>query len=157
MNCSFRREAFDKAGGYLTSLKTLQEGGWFEPTGEEVEFSLRVKKITGKRIVFNPRVKVYHKAYKSRLRWSVMAKRAFRMGYLRHMSRSIYPEGDGESSASGTEYALLRRIFTKLLPDILRSFFKHPAIAWRKFSVCFIGVFFTGLGYIAYIFKPFKP
>lgn len=157
MNCSFRKEAFDRAGGYLTSLKTLQEGGWFQPTGEEVEFSLRVKKITGKRIVFNPRVRVYHKVYKSRFRWGVIAKRAFRMGYLRHMSKTIYPEGDKEKSASGAEYMLLKRILTKLLPDILRSFFSHPIVAWRKLSVCIIGVLFTGFGYIFYIMKPFKP
>jgi GT2 family glycosyltransferase len=158
MNCSFRREAFDKAGGYLTSLKTLQEGGWFQPTGEEVEFSLRVRRITGKRIVFNPKVKVYHKVYKSRFRWRVMAKRAFRMGYLRRMGKAIYPENDKrEESASRVEYALLKRIFTKLVPDILRGFFRHPAIAWRRLSVCVIGTLFTGLGYIFYIFKPFRP
>jgi glycosyltransferase involved in cell wall biosynthesis len=157
MNCSFRREAFDKAGGYLTSLKTLQEGGWFQPTGEEVEFSLRVRKITGKRIVFNPRVSVYHKVYKFRFRWGVIAKRAFRMGYLRHMGKSIYPEGDGDLSASGVEYGLLKRSFTRLLPDILRALLKHPIIAWRKLSVVVIGVLFTGLGYIFYVFRPFKP
>ncbi len=157
MNCSFRREAFDRAGGYLTSLKTLQEGGWFQPTGEEVEFSLRVRKITGKRIVFNPRVRVRHKVYKSRFRWGVMAKRAFRMGYLRHMGKAIYPENDGGESASGVEYMLLRRIFTKLLPDILWSFISHPIVAWRRLSVSVISVLFTGLGYIFYIFKPFKP
>ena len=157
MNCSFRREAFDRAGGYLTSLKTLQEGGWFQPTGEEVEFSLRVRKITGKRIVFNPKVRVRHKVYKSRFRWGILAKRAFRMGYLRRMSKTIYTEGDKEKSASGTEYMLLKRIFTELLPDILRGFFSHPIIAWRRLSVSVIGVLFTGLGYILYTFKPFKP
>ena len=156
MNCSFRREAFDKAGGYLTCLKTLQEGGWFQPTGEEVEFSLRVRQITGKRIVFNPRVKVYHKVYKSRFRIRVIAKRSFRMGYLKHMARNIYPHGKHAESAPRAECVLIKRIFNRLLPQIFKGFFTHPFIAWRKLTVCIISVLFAGLGYILYVFKPFK-
>jgi GT2 family glycosyltransferase len=154
MNCSFRREAFEKAGGYLTSLKTLQEGGWFDPTGEEVEFSLRVKKITGKRIIFNPKVKVYHKIYQSRFRLKTIAKRSFRMGYLRRMSRKIYPDQKGKSGASSIEIMVVKRIFTRLLPETGKSFFKNPANAFRKLSVIFVGLGFTALGFMIYPFKP---
>ena len=157
MNCSFRREGFEKAGGYLTSLKTLQEGGWFQPTGEEVEFSLRVKKVTGKRIVFNPKVRVYHRVYKERFRTRVIAKRAFRMGYLRHMAKSIYGDKKEVEAGSRAEHTLLKRIFTRLLPDILKTFFRHPIIAWRKLSVSIIAILFTSLGYLMYFFKPFQP
>jgi len=157
MNCSFRREALERAGGYSRSLKTLQEGGWLQPTGEEVEFSLRVKGITGGRIVFNPRVRVHHMVHWEKLRMSVIAKRAFRMGYLRHMAKRLYPDDGQAESASKTEYALLRRILLRLLPEILKTAPVQPGIAWRKLSVSIVALAFTSLGYLVYTLKPFTP
>ncbi len=165
MNCSFTREALDKAGGVLTSLGPLQgyqekdeKSVWLRPSllGEEVELSLRVIKRTSKQIVFNPRVRVYHKVHRYRFSWGWIARRAYAMGYAKHMVESLYPRWEGKSTL-GQEYNLLGRIFTRLIPGIAKRLFTHPIIAWHQLLLTIIGVFFTGLGYAIYIFKPFKP
>ena len=156
MNCSFRREAFEKAGGYLTSLKTLQEGGWFQPTGEEVEFSLRVRRVTKQRIVFNPRVRVYHKVQRNQFRPNVIAKRSFRMGYLRNMAKHTNSDRKARESVKKTEFALLKRVLTRLLPDIMQSFLRQPIIAWRRLCISVTAILFAALGYLFYYLKPFN-
>ncbi len=160
MNCSFTKEALDKAGGYLTSLGGWQgedeKSAWFRRSGEEVELSLRVREKTGKEIVFNPGVRVYHKVHRFRFSWGWIARKAYAFGYCKHMITSLYPRWEGKPTL-GQEYNLLRRIFTTLIPGIARTLFTHPIIAWRQLLLTIIGVFFTGLGYIVYIFKPFKP
>ena len=57
MNMSLRREAFEKAGSFLSGL------GYHQPMAEDLEFSLRVKRKTGKKLLFNPAAKVWHKVY----------------------------------------------------------------------------------------------
>lgn len=155
MNCCFRRDALQEAGLYLTSLKTLREGGWFQPTGEEVELSLRIKRVTKKRIVFNPRAKVYHMVYKAKFHWPTIAKRAFRMGYLLCMTRQAHLIVDIQPSPS-VEVDLLQRVFSRLLPRILKDLFDDPDIACRKFLVTFISLFFTSLGYLLYFARPIR-
>jgi len=160
MNCSFAREALDKAGGYLVSLGGWQgedeKSAWFRRSGEEVELSLRVREKTGREIVFNPRVRVYHKVHRFRLGWGWIARKAYAFGYCKHMIASLYPRWEGKPTL-GQEYDLLGRIFTRLIPGIAKTLFTHPIVAWRQLLVTIVGVFFTGLGYAMYIFKPFKP
>jgi len=165
MNCSFTREALTQAGGFLTSLGPLhgyqekdEKSVWTRPSllGEEVELSLRVMKRTGGQIVFNPKVRVYHKVYQYRFSWGWIARRAYAFGYAKHMVESLYPQWEGKPTL-GQEYDLLGRIFTRLIPGIAKTLFTHPIIAWRQLLVTFIGVLFTALGYAAYTFKPFKP
>ena len=160
MNCSFTREALEKAGGYLTSLGGYpgrdDKSAWTKRSGEEVELSLRVRETTGKRIVFNPRLRVYHKVPQFRFSWAHIARKAYAMGYSKHMVASLYPQC-GDKPTLSQEYDLLGRIFTRLVPNIAKTFFTHPVIAWRQLLVTIISVFFTGLGYVAYTFKPFNP
>lgn len=165
MNCSFAREALKEAGGFLTSLGPLhgfqekdEKSVWTRPgiQGEEMELSLRVTKRTGKQIVFNPKVRVYHKVHQYKLSWGWIARRAYAFGYCKHMIANLYPRWEGKPTL-GQEYDLLGRIFTRLIPKIARTLFTNPAIAWRQLLVIIIGVFFTGIGYAAYFFKPFRP
>jgi cellulose synthase/poly-beta-1,6-N-acetylglucosamine synthase-like glycosyltransferase len=164
MNCSFTREALKEVGGFLTLIGPLngyQEKDeklvWFRPgiLGEEVELSLRVIQKTGKQIVFNPKVRVYHKVHRYRFSWGWIARRAYAFGYAKHMVKSLYPKWEGKPTL-GKEYDVLRRIFIRLIPSIGKKLFSHPIIAWRQLLVTILGVFFTGLGYAFYIFKPLK-
>ena len=159
-NCSFKKEAVEKVGGYLTPLGGYrgkdEKSTWYRGGGEEVELSLRVRQKTGKQIVFNPRVKVYHRVHRFRLSWGWIAHKAFAMGYCKHMVEALYPHCGGKPTL-GQEYNLLRHIFTRLIPSIAKKFFTNPVIAWRQLSLTVIGVLFTGIGYAAYFFKPLKP
>lgn len=159
-NCSFRKEVIKKVGGYLTPLGGYQgkdeKSTWYRGGGEEVELSLRVRQKSGKQIVFNPRVRVYHRVYRFRLSWGWITHKAFAMGYCKHMVEALYPHS-GDKPTLSQEYNLLGRIFTRLIPNIAKTSFTHPVIAWRQLLVTIIGVLFTGIGYAAYFFKPLKP
>jgi GT2 family glycosyltransferase len=157
LNYAFKKEAFNKVGFHIASIgyQQSEKVKWNFPSGEEVELSLRITKVTGKCIVFNPRMKVYHKVPKAKIRLRTLAKRAYRLGYSRHMVEKFY-----STSVKGAflnpELKLFRRIFSILLPNIFAELFKRPLIAWKKLVVTFIGTFFTGLGYLVYLIKPFK-
>ncbi|RJQ30701.1 MAG: glycosyltransferase, partial [Peptococcaceae bacterium] len=75
MNCSYRREALFKAGLYRPDIGPVgkgcfKAGRWFFISGEEVEFCLRLRRAVAGRIIYNPRVPVYHKVYAGQFKFS---------------------------------------------------------------------------------------
>ncbi len=153
-NASFRREAFDEGRllnvqlGPQDSVKSfkgreLKEG----IISEEVEFSLVVREKTKKCIVYNPNVKVKHKVPKERLKLSYIIRWSYWMGLSKYKLKELFPQINRGENLLNQEYQLLHDIFFKLIPAVLKTFLKKPAIAWRKLSVTFIVLFFVTLGY----------
>jgi cellulose synthase/poly-beta-1,6-N-acetylglucosamine synthase-like glycosyltransferase len=158
MNMSFKREAFDLSGLFLTHLgaKGGHETGKHELVGEETEFSIRVKRKTGKNILYNPNVRVWHRVYHFRVTPVVIARRAYWEGYTKAMFSRIYRDKDSSKKMLHVEYELLWRILTKLLPSILKTFFANPLIAWRRLLVTITALFFVTLGYHSHLLNPFN-
>jgi len=154
-NMSFRREAFDSAGLFLTQLgaKGGGESGKHELVGDETEFSIRVGRKTGKRILYNPRVKVQHRVYKYRVTPMFIARRAYWEGYTKAMFNQSYRNSNKDEKLLSVEYQLLRRILTQLFPSILKGLFRKPATAWRRLSITINAVFFVAVGYFCYSFQ----
>lgn len=151
-NMSFRKEAFDTAGLFLTQLGAKGGGasGKHELVGDETELSIRVTQKTSKRILYNPKVKVRHKVYKFRVKAGFIARRAYWEGYTKALFKHNYNTGKNGSEVLKVEHQLLRRILIKLIPEILFGFFTRPVISWRKFGLTVNAVFFVGLGYLQY-------
>jgi glycosyltransferase involved in cell wall biosynthesis len=158
MNCSFKRGVLLKAGLYQPNLGP--KGGeerieWFRPSGEEVELSLRIRKyMPAAKIIYNPKVKVYHKVQKSRCTWSFVVKRAFRFGYTKHYVESLFNEDFKSKPILNLERERLRHILLKMPPALAREFLRTPYNAWRKFTFALIGTISTGLGYVAFFIRP---
>lgn len=153
-NMSFRREAFDSSGLFLTALGAKGGGvsGKHEPVAEETELSIRVRTRTGKRILYNPSVRVWHRVYRYRVASVWIARRAYWEGYTKAILRKLYGKGDENLNTLGPEYALLRRILFRLLPNILKGFFTGPLPSWRKLRIMVIVLFFVVFGYLRGIF-----
>jgi len=149
-NISFRREAFDSGELFRTSLgvKGRGQSGWLEPGAEEAELSLRVRRKTGKRIIYNPQVRVKHKVYRYRLRTRFIAKRAYWEGHAKAMLNRWYHSA-GKAVLS-TEHELLRRILFKLLPQTLGRLFRQPLIALRQLWVVTMVLSCVASGYLGY-------
>jgi glycosyltransferase involved in cell wall biosynthesis len=148
-NLSFRREAFDSCGFFKTSIE-VEKGGksdWQQPGGEETEFCLRVKQKTGKRIIYDPNMKVKHRVYGYRLSTRFIAKRAYWEGYAKALLNEWYRSS--ESKVLATEYSLLRRILFRLLPNSLRLLFCQPGVALHRLWVTFLVLLGVGAGYCA--------
>lgn len=150
-NLSFLKEAFSSVGLLKTSLGVKGRGrsGWQEPGAEEADFSLRVKRKTGKRIVYNPLVRVKHKVYRYRITAKFVAKRAYWEGYAKAMLNHWYQPTSGERVLS-TEYELLRRVLLKFLPDALAHLFFKPVTSLRQLWVAAVALSGVVSGYLSY-------
>lgn len=154
-NISFRREAFENGSLFPTYLggKRAGEKGQQKTTAEETEFSLRVRQKTGKRIVYNPNVTIRHKVLKFRLSGKYVRKRAFIEGCSKMLIRKLFKSNGNKEALLDTEYTLLRRIFLKLFPNIMKGFLTNPFIAWRRFYVTATVLIAVAAGYYSYAFK----
>jgi len=150
-NLSFQREAFETAGLLKTHLGVRGRGqsGWQEPGAEEADFSIRVRRKTGKRIVYNPHVRVRHKVYRYRITTRFIAKRAYWEGYAKAMLKGWYQPTASERVLS-TEYELLRRILCRLLPQTLLHLFLKPVPNLRKLWVISVALPAVATGYFIY-------
>ncbi len=146
MNMSFRREAFEKCGPFLNEF-----GFHKGPMAEDNEFSLRVRGQTEKSIVYSPRVRLWHRVHKYRLSQKFIKERACWIGHSRRMMKKLYPESDKGSDLLSQEHQLLKRIFTRLFPNIVKTFFTNPIIAWRRLNVTVTALTFVTLGYYSHL------
>jgi len=156
-NISFRKEAFDAGGLFLTYLGSERgsERGVQKTTAEETELSLRVKRKTGKKIIYYPNVTVNHKVHTFRLTNKYIRRRAYIEGCSKMLIRKLAGDNIEGEKLLKTEYALLNRILFRLLPSIFAGIFTHPILSWRKFSVTVVVLSSVAAGYLSYFFK--KP
>lgn len=160
MNCSYKRGALHQVGLYRPGLGPLggdEKTRWFHPSGEEVELSLRIRKLLkGAKIIYDPRVKVYHKVQKSRFVWPFMIKRAFRMGYYKHFVEELFHHDFQNEPILDLERDHLWHILFRLPLSLLKELPSSPRTVWRKSLVALAATLFTGLGYLAYFLRPVR-
>lgn len=157
-NMSFYRDALtedcifneDDFGGSIANKK-----GKTGLICDDTELSLRIKQRTGKRLVCNPEIKIWHKVYAFRLNRLFIKHYAYQHAYSKAVLRRIYGNGQGKAVLS-REYQLLRRILFGLLPGILTGFFRQPVVSWRRLVVTVTVLFYTALGYFMATFRRGK-
>jgi GT2 family glycosyltransferase len=156
-NMSFAREAFNSGGLFSTHLGAKGGGktGKHELVGDETEFSIRAKRKTGRKILYNPTVKVQHKVYRYRVNPMFVARRGYWEGYTKAMFKNSYLNHDSDGQLLRIEYQLLKRILTRLFPEIIAGFFTRPAIAWRKLSMTINATVSVAAGYFVYSLQRF--
>jgi glycosyltransferase involved in cell wall biosynthesis len=150
-NISFRREAFDRCGLFINSLEAKEHRGsdWQRPGAKETEFSLRVTRTTGKRIMYHPRIGVKHKVYHYRLSTGFIIRRAYWEGYATALLNRWYHSSQRE--VLSTEYGLLRRILFRALPQSLGLLFRRPATGLRRLWVFGLTLGSVATGYASYM------
>lgn len=118
-NMSFRREAFDVAGGFDTSVGRV---GTRPVGGEETEFCIRVRRtLSGAELVYEPSAVVRHTVPPRRATWTYFRARCFAEG----LSKAIVGRlaGTDEGLSSERRYAtstLPRGVMSNLLRAIGR-------------------------------------
>ena len=154
-NISFRIESFNSGGQFAGYLGSERGGakGQQKTTAEETELSLRIRRKTGKRIEYNPKIIVNHKVHSFRLTRKYLWKRGYIEGSSKMIIRKVYKDSLKKDKVLQTEYDLLKRILFKLLPDITKGVFTKPVVSWRRFYVTVIVLSAVASGYIAYLFK----
>jgi glycosyltransferase involved in cell wall biosynthesis len=148
-NMAFRREAFQ----HCRFSSTIVAGNQGDPTGikrglvgDDTLFSLEVCARTGRPIIFDPEVIVYHKVRPYRLLPEYIRRRAFWEGYTKAY---LVRFSKGYLIRLSTEGDLLRRIMLGLFPRTLCQLITRPALAWKRLSLIVSVLFHTTLGYAA--------
>jgi glycosyltransferase involved in cell wall biosynthesis len=153
MNCSFIKKALVQAGFYNPFLGPRSGGArlgkWFYVGAEEIDMSLRIKKITGGKIIYNPEVKVYHKVRKEDFSLNLVVKRCLHFGYTKAFINKHYKDFSSEQILQ-LEHKHLKYILTSSLIKYWKETVKCPSVAVKKLTTLILGVFFTGLGYLTY-------
>lgn len=158
MNCSFRRSILVKAGLYKPGIGP--QGGeekirWFYPSGEEVELSLRIRKLfPDKRIIYDPFVKVYHKAQRNRFSMSFIIKRIFRFGYSKNYVRHLF-SSDNSGNVLDLEQDYIKIMILSIPKQFFKQLFRTPNLAFRRLMMVIVGCLFVGFGFIAYEILPY--
>ncbi len=148
MNCAFPREVFEEVGPFQT--QTGYHMGLF---AEDNEFSLRVRLKTGKRILYVPHAKVWHRVHRKRLSWSFMRKRAYWIGRSRRHLLRVYAPRQRPSVFLDQENELLQRIVRRHVPTEIAHVFSDPRKAIRRLAATAWALLFVALGY----YTPVKP
>lgn len=151
-NLSFKKEAFEKAGLFNTDLgvKGRGRGGWQEPGGEETELAIRIRDITGKRIVYSPDVSVQHKVYAYRLSCNFISRRAFWEGYGKALLNKKFRSRDNKANVLATEHSLLKKILFYRLPRTFKLIFTKPGTGFRQFGLIVTVLSCVAAGYMKY-------
>jgi glycosyltransferase involved in cell wall biosynthesis len=150
MNAAFRREAFQKAGFFSDRMGFRGGflGSWKKISSEENELSIRIREQTGQRIVFSPRVRVWHRVQTERTKVQYIVKRAFHLGKSRATLLSIYRSNHSLMSTAA-EHALCHRMITRLFPSILKDLVRNPLRGWKRLSATVVILLATSFGYIS--------
>jgi len=150
---SFRKEAFEccKFADTFGRTKGAHKAGKQGPVGDDTEFCINLRNKSGKSIVYNPGVKVYHKVYSYRLTSNFIRRQAYWQGYTKATFKKLYDKYNKNEGVLETEYRLLRRILFGLFPSIALGFFKHPIISWKRFHLATSVLFHLTLGYLSAI------
>lgn len=151
MNMSFRAEAFQECG-----LFSNEYGFHKGPMAEDNEFSLRVKAKTGKRIVYCPSVRLWHRVHEYRLSQRFIRERAYWIGRSRRTLKRFHSGAEKDGNLLDQESQLLNRIMSRFLPRVIKDFPAHPVLAWRRLSLATTALFFITLGYYSHLLPPLK-
>ena len=149
MNMSFRREAFDHCRFSHEAGQT--DGGfeaWKAGPFDDAEFSINLRLKTGRAVIFDPGVKVWHKVYTYRLTPRFIRGQSFWQGYTKALLRRTYA-ADEDMRGLSREYDLLRRIVLGLLPRTLAQLPRSPALAWPRLRLIASVLTHVGVGYLA--------
>ena len=144
MNMAFRREALSAAHSFSEEMGAVQGKRLH---GEEVDLSLRVRKETGRRLVFDSNVKVMHKVYSRRLSATWIAKTSYWTGHTRHRLSQLSKSYGITDDFLSVERRLLGRIVRRLLPKTMAALFVTPRQALHVLWIVALALSFVALGY----------
>ena len=140
-NMSFKREVFDKVGGFNESLGFARRGASYIQA-EEPELALKMKRTLGKGVIYNPHAIVYHRVPKSKLGIRVLLGRSFYQGY----SKALLSKLNVSAESMATEKSYLRILLVKYIPLRMKRLYRVEEL--KKLAVLVASIVSVGLGFV---------
>ena len=142
-NMSFKKKIAEDVGLFNTNLGKKGEK-WI--LSEEVELCIRLREKTGKKIIYNPDVKVKHKVYPYRLKIRNILKRAFYDGYSKALLKSLY-----KSDVLSPEKSFLKQLLFKFYPRSFKKIIFEPIKTLKELFIVTMVIVAEGSGYLSFI------
>jgi hypothetical protein len=120
---------------------------WIDPPSEDVDFSLRAQEKTGKKIIFSPKARVWHKIPRKRIGVRFVVQRSASVGVQRRVLEKLYRKASHDSKLLNQERRLLKSILAGLFPRILRHLFVDPWRGWNELRITLVSLLFVAMGY----------
>ncbi len=141
-NMSFRREAFEQAGGFDDAVGRVGT----RPVGcEETEFCIRLSQTTpGTRLRYEPDAVVRHHVSADRTSWSYFRRRCYSEGLSKAVISRMVGQSDSLETERGYVTRVLPRAVVAALSDSVRSGRPHRLLPG---GAVVLGLLFTTWGY----------
>jgi GT2 family glycosyltransferase len=146
-NMVVRREEFLKIGGFRGEfgLRDAARSNWADPPSEDVDVSFRLRRGSGRPILYVPTLEVGHKILSRKLSLLFIAHRAYTTGHQRYAIKRLYGTiGDG--TPLSLEHALLPSILF-LFPKTIMGLLQSPRNSFRTLSLLIVVTCLFTLGY----------
>ncbi len=141
-NMSFRREAFEKVGGFRANMGRI---GTIPLGCEETEFCIRLKQHWPNRsFIYEPQAKVNHRVPANRARFSYFRARCYAEGLSKALVSQFVGAGDGLSSERTYTFKTLPEGILRGLADFLRG--DWPGLG--RATAIISGLMITTVGYL---------
>lgn len=150
-NMSFKREVFERVGGFSQGFGFAMKGTSYVQ-GEEPELALRMKAKVGRGVIYNPELIVYHKVQERKTRLGALFRRAFYQGYSKALIKRVSPS----SKPLATEQSYLNDLLFKYIPRRVKALFLGTGLVTKlkQFVVLFVAIIAVGLGFIYGYISP---
>lgn len=144
-NMAFKKELLEKVGKFNTKLG-INGGDWIG--GEDTDMFLDIKCI-GKKVLFIPDAKVFHKICINRVNLNNIIKRAFNGGIsVAVMKRLREKKHRNYEVKNSVEGKYLKKLLFDFYPDALNNSIKNPSSVYLKqMAIVFIVMFSESIGY----------
>lgn len=133
VNMAFRREAFED-GCLFSHEAGYARGQHHQPVADDLEFSLRLRRRTGRPFVFSPDTRVWHRASEHRLSLRFVAARAHQVGRTRRIIGRYYAP---ELGPPEQEQRVVKGIL-RLWLGLPKEFVTKPTQAWKRLRLTFV-------------------
>ena len=138
VNMAFRKEAFS----YALFSDKFTDGFGFRGkqglTGDDVDFSLRLRRVTNRKILYTRNLRVYHKVYPYKTTVQYIRRYSFWQG----MSEARYTQLYGGASRQNSRYSVFI--------GLSRDFFQITPETKKRVGVMLAFLVFGLMGYLSY-------
>jgi GT2 family glycosyltransferase len=150
-NMGFKREVFARVGGFSQGFGFASRGNSYVQ-GEEPELALRIKAVTGRGVVYNPGLVVYHKVQERKTKLAALFRRAFYQGYSKALIKRVSPS----SRSLDTEKSYLAELLSKYIPRRFKTLFleRGRVTGVKQLLFLSVSIIMVGLGFIYGFIRP---
>lgn len=146
-NMSFRRQIFEKTGGFRTSLGRSDTVAGLYPAGcEETELCIRtLQRSPQGRILYVPEARVLHKVSEGRVRWGYFWERCYQEGLSKALVARSVGARDGLSAERTYTFRILPLGFSRGIVD---TFLRGDLSGLARAAAIASGLALTSAGYL---------